>query len=236
MPVSTAAHSPERLNASRLSQLGRESLWEEVLVALDRLPPKQAPNVVLYTAAVHALSNGQQRLRALQTFARLRRRLRSTATGKRLDAMAFGAAMGASDSWARARAYLCEMGGLTIEVAAMSFNSALSIFHGAWAPALQCLRLAMAWTVRCNEVTFNSAVAISQWWLGLQLLSTCKAGALELDVIGCNSIISKMAQSDSDLWKQSAAMLSSTRLMSWRTHPPYNLASWILSGDWSRTC
>lgn len=62
-------------------------------------------------------------------------------------------------------------------------------------------------------MTFNSAVAISQWWLGLQLLSTCKAGALELDVIGCNSIISKMAQSDSDLWKQSAAMLSSTRLM-----------------------
>ena len=41
----------------------------------------------------------RQRLRALQTFARLRRRLRSTATGKRLDAMAFGAAMGASDSW-----------------------------------------------------------------------------------------------------------------------------------------
>ena len=38
-----------------------------------------------------------------------------------------------------------------------------------------------------REVTFNSAVAISQWWLGLQLLSTCKAGALELDVIGSSA-------------------------------------------------
>lgn len=38
-----------------------------------------------------------------------------------------------------------------------------------------------------REVTFNSAIAIGQWWLGLHLLSTCKAGALELDVIG-NSV------------------------------------------------
>ena len=38
----------------------------------------------------------RQRLRGLQTFAQLRRRLHRT---QRLDAMAFGAAMGVSDTW-----------------------------------------------------------------------------------------------------------------------------------------
>ena len=43
----------------------------------------------------------RQRLQALQRFAQLRRRLRRTRSSRALDERAFGAAMGACESWVR---------------------------------------------------------------------------------------------------------------------------------------
>eukprot|EP00913_Durusdinium_trenchii_P018522 g17404.t1 len=150
---------------------------------------KKAPKVVIYTAAINALSNSQQRLQALQRFAQLRRRLRRTRSSRALDERAFGAAMGACESWARAHSYLSEMGTMAVEVTAFTVNAALSRCRDetggdGWRPALRCFRWARGQGVQCTEVTFNSLVSLSRWQQGELLLGSARHAALQPELIG----------------------------------------------------
>ncbi|CAK9018719.1 unnamed protein product [Durusdinium trenchii] len=205
---------PRRSDTATFARLGRAGQWEEVLLLLDSLPSKQAPKVVIYTAAINALSNSQQRLQALQRFAQLRRRLRRTRSSRALDERAFGAAMGACESWARAHSYLSEMGTMAVEVTAFTVNAALSRCRDetggdGWRPALRCFRWARGQGVQCTEVTFNSLVSLSRWQQGELLLGSARHAALQPELIGSNSLISSTA-SDGQ-WERSLERLASLR-------------------------
>ncbi|CAJ1413402.1 unnamed protein product [Effrenium voratum] len=183
-----------------LVQLGSCGLWQEVLVQLES-SGKRA-NIALYTAAIQALSQSQQRLRALETFARLRRRKRL-----QLDAFAFGAAMAAAESWERAQAYLCQMADLTLQASAISYNSALSgsRWIHRWASALQLLRLARCRACEVNEVTIHSLLGV-EWRRAGALLDASAAQQLPAQVIGLNALINAMKY-----WQRSCGMLTAMR-------------------------